>query len=220
MSPAGSRQTPPRALGLKAVQGTVETEGGISHVTVTPRGGRRSRLSTHVHLWRAVLGRHPARTRGAPAGSRRRRAAFTLIELTLVVVIVGILTTLAVPNYQRVKERALIVRAIGDVNSLQQDVLDFRLANGRLPASLGEIGWGDLVDPWGNPYEFVPVTLGPGGKLLGFRKDRFLNPINSDFDLWSMGPDGRSNAQLTTMASLDDIIRANDGSFVGVAEDF
>ena len=52
------------------------------------------------------------------------------------------------------------------------------------------------------------------------RKDHSLVPINTDFDLYSMGPDGRSSPPLTAKASRDDIVRANDGAFVGVAADY
>jgi len=45
-------------------------------------------------------------------------------------------------------------------------------------------------------------------------------PINSDFDLWSMGPDGKSVPPLTAKASRDDIVRANDGTFYGWASDY
>ncbi len=52
------------------------------------------------------------------------------------------------------------------------------------------------------------------------RKDRFLHPINSDYDLYSMGKDGRTTEALTAKMSHDDIIRANDGGFVGLASQF
>jgi general secretion pathway protein G len=52
------------------------------------------------------------------------------------------------------------------------------------------------------------------------RKDRFLVPINSDFDLYSMGKDRESVAPLTAKQSHDDIVRANDGAFVGLASEF
>jgi general secretion pathway protein G len=50
------------------------------------------------------------------------------------------------------------------------------------------------------------------------RKDRNLVPINSDYDLYSMGPDGESMPPLTAARSRDDIVRANNGGFVGTAE--
>ncbi len=52
------------------------------------------------------------------------------------------------------------------------------------------------------------------------RKDHFLHPINSDFDIYSMGRDGDTVAPLTAKKSHDDIIRANDGGFYGLAANF
>jgi general secretion pathway protein G len=52
------------------------------------------------------------------------------------------------------------------------------------------------------------------------RKDRFLVPINSTYDLYSKGKDGRSVMGLTANDSRDDIIRANDGAFIGLASDY
>lgn len=65
-----------------------------------------------------------------------------------------------------------------------------------------------------------PAQDPPGGQGAGvgmMRKDRFLVPINTHFDLYSMGPDGRSQPPLTAAGSLDDLIVANDGEFIGVA---
>jgi general secretion pathway protein G len=52
------------------------------------------------------------------------------------------------------------------------------------------------------------------------RKDKNLVPLNSDFDLYSKGPDGESVPALTAGVSRDDIVRANDGAFIGVAADY
>lgn len=62
---------------------------------------------------------------------------------------------------------------------------------------------------------------GAGGSIMGeVRKDRFQVPINSDFDLYSAGPDGESRGPLSAPVSRDDVLRANDGAYYGVAEDF
>ena len=45
-------------------------------------------------------------------------------------------------------------------------------------------------------------------------------PLNSDYDLYSMGLDGESKKPLSAKVSQDDILRALDGAFVGLAEDF
>ena len=42
-------------------------------------------------------------------------------------------------------------------------------------------------------------------------------PINTDYDLYSMGKDGQSAPALTAQKSRDDIIRANDGAYIGPA---
>ena len=65
-------------------------------------------------------------------------------------------------------------------------------------------------------YPFPPG----GGKPAGARKDRFLVPVNSTFDLYSMGPDGESVPPFTAAKSRDDIVRANDGGYVGRASGF
>lgn len=49
------------------------------------------------------------------------------------------------------------------------------------------------------------------------RKDHNLVPLNTDYDLYSSGPDGASVGPLTAKASRDDILRANNGRFVGPA---
>jgi general secretion pathway protein G len=54
----------------------------------------------------------------------------------------------------------------------------------------------------------------------GSRKDRFGVSLNTDFDLYSMGKDRSSTDSLATPSSYDDILRANDGAFVGLASDF
>lgn len=52
------------------------------------------------------------------------------------------------------------------------------------------------------------------------RRDRNMLPLNSDFDLFSFGPDHQSEPAITAMVSLDDVIRADDGSYIGIAKDF
>lgn len=51
------------------------------------------------------------------------------------------------------------------------------------------------------------------------RKDKSLYPLNTDYDLYSMGPDGKSQTPLTAKASRNDIVRAKNGAFIGWAAD-
>jgi general secretion pathway protein G len=129
--------------------------------------------------------------------------------------IIGMLSALAIPKYQDIVEKARIARAIGDIEAIQTDLM----TSDTLPDDLGVIGRATMLDPWGRPYEynkFPPNRQVPSGA----RRDRFLVPINSDFDLYSMGPDGASVSPLTAQASRDDVIRANDGGFVGLAANY
>jgi general secretion pathway protein G len=72
------------------------------------------------------------------------------------------------------------------------------------------------VDPWGNPYEYNKFP--PGRRVpAGARRDRFLVPINTTYDLYSKGKDGDSAPPLTARRSQDDVVRANDGGFIGLA---
>jgi general secretion pathway protein G len=90
----------------------------------------------------------------------------------------------------------------------------------RLPDSLAVIGHGSLLDPWGHPYQYLKIA---GGDVKGkgkLRRDRFLNPLNADYDLYSMGPDGDTKTNLNAKESRDDIVRANSGAFIGTASDF
>ncbi len=60
------------------------------------------------------------------------------------------------------------------------------------------------------------INCGQGGA----RKDRHLHPISSDFDIYSMGKDGDSVKPLTAKKSHDDVIRASDGGYYGLAKNF
>ena len=144
-------------------------------------------------------------------------AGFTLLELTIVTVIIGILASMAAPNVQRVREKALVARAIGDMKAIEVELNQYTANNMLPPDDLTVIERETLLDPWGHPYAYAKIAgAGKGGKG-GFRKDKFLVPLNSDFELYSMGPDGQSKAPLSSPVSKDDIIRANDGGYMGVA---
>jgi general secretion pathway protein G len=153
----------------------------------------------------------------APIRTRRPTRlppGWTLIELLLVVVIIGILVAVFRPNMQQMTERAKIAKAIGDINAIQLELATFRTDGDSLPATLASIGRDTYLDPWGNPYQYLNFAADPSGKS---RKDHFLKQINADFDLYSMGKDGQSQPPLTAKASRDDVIRANDGGFIGPA---
>jgi len=153
--------------------------------------------------------------------SNRGESGFTLVEIAIVIMIVGILTTIAVPNYLSYLERNKETTAISDINTIALRLKGYAM-EGILPTDLSAINLGNslpLIDPWGNPYKYLKLYGAPGN-LPQARRDHNLVPINSDFDLYSMGPDGQSAKPLTAMKSRDDIVRANDGAFVGKASTY
>ena len=164
-----------------------------------------------------IAGRGPGRP-GSPG--RTLAIGFTMIEMLIVMAIIGTLLAIALPILQTALDKARITRAIGDIGALQTDIAAFEAGGHGLPETLADIGRGTLMDPWGNPYEYLNFHVEEGGggpPPGGARKDRFLVPINSTYDLYSMGKDGNSVAALTAKTSKDDIIRANDGGFIGLA---
>lgn len=142
---------------------------------------------------------------------------FTLIEVFIIAAVLGLLMVVAVPQYQSYRERVDMNQAINDIGSISLVISDYLLINKRLPADLSVIGMHGMEDPWGNPYQYINHETAPPGHR---RKDKNLVPINSDYDLYSMGEDGASSPPLTANASKDDIVRANDGRWVGRGEEY
>lgn len=130
--------------------------------------------------------------------------------------VIGILATVATVKWKQHIEKVKVSTAILDLQGMTFQIS----AMDPLPASLAQIGRGDLKDPWGNPYEYLRFDLSGGGDPPGARKDRGLHPLNSFFDLYSKGPDGASTLPLTAGRSRDDIIVASDGKYVGIAQGY
>ena len=142
---------------------------------------------------------------------------FTLIELLTVIAILGTLSSIAVPAYSRYVEKTRVIACIAEIRMLEKGVFAYEGENGNLPNNLNNLGLGNVLDPWDNPYQYLVVA---GTQIGMLRKDRFLVPLNSDFDLYSMGQDGNSLPPLTAHQSHDDILRANDGGYVGLASEY
>ena len=144
-------------------------------------------------------------------------AGFTVLELMMALVIIGILATLGYSRYDEFIEKARVAEAKTDIFALDVKINYFFNNHLSFPASLADIG-GAPLDPWGNPYQYLNIQTTRGRGAV--RKDHRLVPINSDYDLYSMGKDGRSVSPLTARHSHDDIIRANNGEYIGLAKDY
>jgi len=142
---------------------------------------------------------------------------FTLIEIFISVAVIAILAAIALPAYKHYVVRVQSTQAKVDIATMNISIQRFYTASGNYPLTLADVHLDQMVDPWGRPYVYYNIVVNGKGHA---RKDHALNPINRDFDLYSMGPDGQSKAQITQKSSLDDVIRANDGAFIGIAADF
>ena len=148
----------------------------------------------------------------------RPHRGLTVVELAFALCIVAVMLTIALPAYQQYRERVRIDQAKQDIMAMSAVIKNYYQDAQAYPDSLADVGLGGMLDPWGNPYGYL--NLGDKKAHGHARKDHSLVPINTDFDLYSMGPDGRSSPPLTAKASRDDIVRANDGAFIGVAADY
>jgi general secretion pathway protein G len=140
------------------------------------------------------------------------------VELLVAMAVVMTIMAIAIPNMLSALYQAKVARAVGDIYAIETDITGYDATNGNLPNTLADIGRGNMLDPWGNPYQYLNHTNMKGNGQA--RKDRFLVPLNSDYDLYSMGKDGKSSSPITAKDSQDDIIRASDGGYIGLASNF
>lgn len=161
----------------------------------------------------------------------------------IVVALIGLLAGLAGTTYLRYLEKARIIRAVSEISSISNLIDASRiLTQSPPPDSLSEFDISTPIDPWGYPYHYLriegvfdvsasplrtiglPAVAANGGDLRPPpdqpRKDRFLKPISTDYDLYSSGPDGVSRESLEHRDSRDDVVRAINGEYVGLAELF
>lgn len=139
-----------------------------------------------------------SKMREARLANQDRQKGFTLLEIMVVIVILGLLASLTIPSLMGNKEKADKQKAASDIVALENALDMYRLDNGRYPSS--EQGLAALVakpqrpplprnypedgyirrlpqDPWGNAYQLR--NPGKHGKL----------------DVFSIGPDGLADTE-------------------------
>ena len=160
------------------------------------------------------------KTKKAQLKTSRKLRGYSLIEMAVVVIIFGLLFGMIRPAYIYYLDKAKSEDVMDELVEIEVGIDEFFDNNGYYPDSLDEVFSPVPVDPWGNPYQYLKID---GGDINGQgqkRKDKNLVPINSDYDLYSSGPDGQSVPPLTANASQDDIVRGRNGDFIGYASDY
>jgi general secretion pathway protein G len=143
---------------------------------------------------------------------------FTLVELMVSIGIVALIAAIGLPSYISYKQRACVAAATMDIMTIATAINRYNTVNNLPPPDLATIGFDTLLDPWGRPYVYLSFTgLNGKGKM---RKDKNLNPLNTQYDLYSLGADGQSKPPLTVPESKDDVILANDGNYIGLASNY
>ncbi len=144
--------------------------------------------------------------------------ALTIVELLIAGAIVVTLAGIGFPAYNRYRENAKVAAAIVGIRTMEHDILIHEGFAHRWPDSLNEIGRGGYLDPWGRPYQYL--SSNSANWAGDRRKDQSENPLNDDFDLYSLGRDGLSKPQLKFKDSQDDVVRAQEGAYVGLAWEY
>jgi general secretion pathway protein G len=131
-----------------------------------------------------------------PARKRRKRQGFTLVELMVVIVIIGLLATVVAINVLPSQDRAMVGKARADISVLEQAIETYRLDNLTFPDDLNALTTapanlaqperyrqGGYIrrlpeDPWGNPYQY-----------------RRQSAHGGQFDVYSLGADGKEGGE-------------------------
>ncbi|BAZ93172.1 type II secretion system protein GspG [Thiohalobacter sp. COW1] len=126
---------------------------------------------------------------------QRKQQGFTLIEIMVVVVILGILAAVVVPRIMSRPDEARIVKARADIQALESALNLYRLDNYTYPTT--DQGLEALVE---KPTSPEPQNWKEGGYLDRMPRDpwqrpyQYLNPgQHGEIDIYSIGPDGRPN---------------------------
>ena len=127
--------------------------------------------------------------------SSRRESGFTLLELLVVVVIIGVLVAYVGPRYFQQIGKSERTAALGQLDSLSKAIDTYYMDTGRFPPM--ETGLDALLikpeseGKWNGPYLKRKVPLDPWGNPYVYR----VPGTAGDYDLFSLGKDGRPGGE-------------------------
>jgi general secretion pathway protein G len=136
--------------------------------------------------------------------SRSGEAGFTLVELLLVLVILGILAALVLPKFSGRTEQARITQAVTQISTFGTALNSFEIDTGSYPR--GQDGLRQLlvappdITGWRGPYLLSDIPLDPWGRAYIYEYPGRVNA--SGYDIISMGPDGQAG-------TADDVVNAS-----------
>jgi general secretion pathway protein G len=152
-----------------------------------------------ARCFRETFGRSQAAAQRARSERARRRAGFTLVELMVVIVIIGLLATVVAINVLPSQDKAMVGKARADIAVLEQAIETYRLDNLTFPEDAH--GLQALVSP---PAGLArPERYRQGGYVRRLPEDPWGNPYQyrrnsahgGQFDVWSTGADGREGGE-------------------------
>jgi len=136
------------------------------------------------------------------ASPARKSSGFTLLELLVVILIIGLLTGIVAPRFMSQISRSEVTTARAQMDAFRKALEAFRIDNGRFPttseglealvtAPAGATRWNGPylqgaipADPWGTPYQYQ--SPGPSGRdyqVMSLGRDRALGGTGDDADL-------------------------------------
>lgn len=150
-------------------------------------------------------------------GKEMDQKGFTLIEIMLVTIIIGILVLTVAPYLNQYIDVVRVTRCISEIDGMERQIDAYVIENNEYPASLDLLPSTPDGDAWGRPYVYLVYAADPASARIddgGFD----MNP--NSYDLYSHGADGLTAQKIDDPGAEDDVLRGSDGGFIGRASNF
>ncbi len=129
---------------------------------------------------------------------RQYRSGFTIVEVLVVILLIGLLAVFMVPRYLKKAEQSKVIIAKAQLATIEQDLAGFMFDCGRYPTQAEgldalQVAPSSLVGKWKGPYGKKNDIIDPWGNKFVYRNPGQKNP--NGFDLFSYGADGQEGGQ-------------------------